>query len=98
MDDSQIYRDALGRFQTDTETRKREQEKQRREAENELLNSATTMREYNERRDAIPHLVLQMDIPPDEMSMADYLKLREPRKQYGWTHAAYLEAVKAQKK
>jgi hypothetical protein len=98
MDDAQIYRDALGRFQQDKEKRESEQKRQRLEAEAELLDTATTQREYNERRNALRECVLQPNIPPDEMTMADYMKFREPRKTYAWTHAAYLQAVRDSKK
>jgi hypothetical protein len=97
MDEDQIYRDALGRFRTDTEKRQEQQEQQRRAAENELLDSATNMREFIERREAIPHLVLQPELPADEMSMGDYLKLRDPQRWYGWTHETYSQAVKGNK-
>ena len=63
-----------------------------------LLDSATTMREYNERRNAIPHLVLRPDVPPDEMNMKDYMKLREPNKWYHCTHAHYTQALKNAKR
>lgn len=98
MDGQEIYRNALGQFRQNAADLKAEQDRQRRLAENELLDSATTMREYNERRDALPHLVLQPDAPPDEMSMADYMKFREPRKAYAWTHEAYLQTVREEKK
>ncbi len=92
-----LYRDALGRFRQDSENLQREQQEQRQAAEIELLDGATTMKEYNERRDAIPHLVLRPDVPPDEMNMSDYMKLRE-RKVYSCTHAAYLQMLRDAKK
>jgi hypothetical protein len=97
MDGEEIYRNALGQFRQSAADLKAEQDRQRRLAENELLDSATTMREYNERRDALPHLVLQPDAPPDEMSMSDYLKWRDPKRQYGWTHEMYVQAIRSKK-
>ena len=97
MDADELYRDALGRFREDSEKLEREQKEQRQAAEIELLDSATTMKEYNERRNAIPHLVLRPDVPPDEMNMTDYMKLRE-RKVYSWTHANYIQALKNAKR
>ena len=97
MDGEEIYRNALQEFQQGEQDLKAEQERQRRLAENELLEGATTMREYNERRNALPHLVLQPDAPPDEMSMADYLKWRDPKREYGWTHEMYLQATRSKK-
>ena len=98
MDAKELYEDALGRFRTDSEKLQREQREQRQAAEIELLDSATTMKEYNERRNAIPNLVLRPDVPPDEMNMSDYMKLREPNKVYSWTHEGYLQALKNAKR
>jgi hypothetical protein len=97
MDGEEIYRNAQQEFQQSELDLKAEQERQRRLAENELLEGATTMREYNERRNALPHLVLQADAPPDEMSMADFLKWRDPKREYGWTHEMYLQAMRSRK-
>ena len=41
-----------------------------------FLDSATTMREYNERREAQRFLVVDPDLPLDQMSMPDYMKMR----------------------
>ena len=63
-------RDALGRFA-------RDEEGARREMEINFLDSATTMREYIERRNAQRFLVVDPDLPPDQMQMADYMKMRD---------------------
>jgi len=42
-----------------------------------LLDNTTTMREYNERREAQRFLVVDPEMPLDEMSMSDYMKIRD---------------------
>jgi hypothetical protein len=70
MSGEDVYRDSRGRFVES-------QEAQRREVEVRLLDSATTMRQYNERREAQSFLVVDPEMPLDEMSMADYMKMRD---------------------
>jgi hypothetical protein len=52
-------------------------EQERREAENVLLNSATDQREFNAMRKALPKLVSRPDLPRDEMTGADYCRVRK---------------------
>ena len=46
------------------------------EAENELLGSASTTEEHIARRKAMPFLIVEPDLPLDEMGMGDYRKIR----------------------
>jgi hypothetical protein len=64
-------RDALGRFAKDDEGARR------REMEINFLDSATTMREYINRRNAQRFLVVDPDLPLDQMSVSDYIKMRD---------------------
>ena len=54
----------------------KEQQEQARKAEVELLGSASSVLEYCKRRDAQKFLVVEPNIPLDEMSMSDYMKVR----------------------
>ena len=49
---------------------------QRQAAEIESLDSASNMREYIERREALRHRVFEPKTPQDEMAIGDYLKTR----------------------
>jgi hypothetical protein len=69
MSSEQTTRDALGRFARDDEGA-------RREMEINFLDSATTMREYIDRRNAQRYLVVDPDLPLDQMSASDYIKMR----------------------
>jgi hypothetical protein len=53
-----------------------EQKEEARKAEIELLDSAPTVREYIKRRDAQKFLVVEPNIPLDEMTPSDYMKVR----------------------
>jgi hypothetical protein len=46
------------------------------EAERNLLGSAPTTEEHIARRKAMPFLIVEPDLPLDEMSMQDYWKVR----------------------
>jgi hypothetical protein len=54
----------------------KEQEEEARKAEIELLGSAPTVREYFRRREAQKFLVVEPNIPLDEMTTSDYMKVR----------------------
>jgi hypothetical protein len=56
--------------------REKEQQEKAQKAANELLNSAPNMGEYCKRREAQEFLVVEPNIPLDEMTMSDYLKVR----------------------
>jgi hypothetical protein len=73
METSESYRD-------EQEKRQREQQEQRQKAEVELLDSLTNMREFIERREALRHLVVEPEIPLDEMTMPDYMKMRDKQR------------------
>lgn len=76
MDANEIYREARQKFLEAKEKREQAAAAQRQAAEIESLDSAANMREYIERRDALRSKVMQPDVPMDEMSMSDYLKVR----------------------
>ena len=89
-------RDALGRFA-------RDEEGARREMEINFLDSATTMREYIERRNAQRFLVVDPDLPLDQMSASDYIKMRdreerevERRPQMGTSYREYFAQEKGE--
>ena len=46
------------------------------EAERDLLGSAPTTEEHIARRKAMPFLIVEPDLPLDEMGMEDYWKIR----------------------
>jgi hypothetical protein len=46
------------------------------EAERDLLDSAPTTEEHIARRKAMPFLIVEPDLPLDEMGMEDYWKIR----------------------
>jgi hypothetical protein len=82
-------RNALGRFTKDEEA-------VRREMEIQFLDGATTMREYIERRNVQRFLVVDPDLPMDQMSASDYIKMRdreerevERRPQMGTSYREY---------
>jgi hypothetical protein len=52
-------------------------EEQRNRLMNAWLNSATNMREYNAMREALPKLPTRTDLPRDQMTAADYCRVRK---------------------
>jgi hypothetical protein len=63
-------------FEASKERRQQEYEERRKKAEIELLGGAQNMQEYTERLKALRSAVVQPEIPLDEMSMSDYMKIR----------------------
>lgn len=57
--------------------RDRKHEEKRKQAEIELLDSATSLQDYIERREGLKTLVAEPDLPMDEMTMSDYMKMRK---------------------
>lgn len=53
------------------------QEDARREVENTVLNTATDMRDFISKRAEMRKLVLHPDLPRDEMTAADYCRVRK---------------------
>lgn len=65
---------------------------------NNFLDSAPTMREFINRRNAQPFLVANPDLPLDQMSASDYMKMRdreerqaEWRPQMGTSYQEYFD-------
>jgi hypothetical protein len=52
-------------------------EQERRELENAWLNSATDIREFISMRKAFPKLPTRSDLPRDQMTAADYCRVRK---------------------
>ena len=73
MDPSETFRASQEKRQSDYEER-------RKKAETELLGSAQNMREYADRLKALRSTIIQPEIPLDEMSMSDYMKVRGKRR------------------
>ena len=85
MSTNEIFRDALGRFRAEKQAREQEQQELRSIAETDLLGMATNQRQYEELREAQKYLVIEPEIPLDEMTMADYMKVRDgQRAAYGF--------------
>lgn len=51
-------------------------EEERRQLENAWLNSATDMLEFIAMRKALPKLPTRLDLPGDQMTAADYCRVR----------------------
>ncbi len=58
------------------DARQKEQQETARKAERDLLDSAPNHREYCRRREAQQFLLIEPDLPLDEMTMSDYMKVR----------------------
>jgi hypothetical protein len=96
VSDQIVYRDSQGRFIESAEA-------QRREMEINFLDSAADMREYIERRNAQRFLVVDPDLPLDEMRASDYIKMRERqesddrwRPQMGTSYREYFDQKKGE--
>jgi hypothetical protein len=76
MDEETIYREWRD-WQLNKPARYQEHEEKRRRAENELLDGATSQRDYARRREELKSLVAEPDIPVGEMSMSDYINMRK---------------------
>jgi hypothetical protein len=93
-DPNSIYK----QLQLEQEQRQKKQQQARVSAEVELLESASTMREYNARRDALKYLVIEPKLPLDEMTAADYVRSRaaqesatnQPKVEMGTPYRDYL--------
>lgn len=68
---------AVEKAKADELVRPQKQQQARVNAEVSLLDAATDMREYNRRRDAMPYLLAEPDLPLDEMTQSDYNKSRD---------------------
>jgi hypothetical protein len=68
--------DPIKIFREDKERREREQEEQRQKAAIEFLEDAKDAGEFDERRNVLRRHVWEPNAPLDEMSMSDFVKVR----------------------
>jgi hypothetical protein len=64
-------------WQANGPARARRHEEKRQKTEIELLDGASTLQEFIRRRAELKSLVVEPDIPMDEMTMSDYMKMRD---------------------
>jgi hypothetical protein len=75
MEDNELYRQAVEQFEREEVAAGELRAARKREAEIELLDN-TSPQEFIRRRAAQRHLIVEPDLPLDEMSVSDYIKAR----------------------